>query len=64
MADSSTPAEIAQQLHEVMHKDFSKGDFAATLFERFHGAKLVCPAYIANAVDWLAKELHATGESA
>lgn len=64
VADSSTPAEIAQQLHEVMHKDFSKGDFAATLFERFHGAKLVCPAYIANAVDWLAKELHATGESA
>lgn len=47
-----------------MHKGFSKGDFAATVFERFNNGNLACPSYIAEALDWLAEQLHATGAAA
>lgn len=61
VVDYPKPAELAQQLHATMHKGFSKGDFAATLFERFNSGNLACPSYIADALDWLAEQLHATG---
>lgn len=61
VVDYPEPAELAKQLHAAMHKGFKKGDFAATLFERFNNGNLACPSYIAEALDWLAEQLHATG---
>jgi predicted ATP-dependent endonuclease of OLD family len=61
VVDYPKPAELAQQLHATMHKGLSKGDFAGTLFERFNDGKLACPSYIAEALDWLAEQVHATG---
>ncbi|GGA14246.1 AAA family ATPase [Dyella caseinilytica] len=61
VVDYPKPAELAQQLHETMHKGFSKGDFAATLFERFASGNLACPSYIAEALNWLAMQLQSTG---
>lgn len=49
---------LAEKLHGAMHSKFSKGDFAATLFEALNaGAPLECPAYIKGALDWLSTEL-------
>lgn len=64
VADYPIPAELNQQLHAAMHSGFNKGDFAATLFERFDSGTLACPSYIAEAFDWLVQQLHATGEPA
>jgi len=61
VVDYPKPEELAQQLHAAMHKGFSKGEFAATLFERFNNGNLACPSYIAEALDWLAEQLSATG---
>lgn len=64
VVDYPKSAELAQQLHDTMHKGFSKGDFAATLFERFNDGNLACPSYIAEALDWLAMQLHLTRATA
>jgi predicted ATP-dependent endonuclease of OLD family len=64
VVDYPNPAELAQQLHATMHKGFSKGDFAATLFERFNYGNIACPSYIAEALMWLEEQLHTPGEVA
>lgn len=64
VVDYPQPADLARQLHVTMHNGFRKGDFAATLFERFNSLNLTCPSYIAEALDWLATEMHAAGVSA
>jgi predicted ATP-dependent endonuclease of OLD family len=64
VVDYPKPAELAQQLHATMRKGFSKGDFAATLFELFNSGNLVCPSYVAEALEWLAEQLRATGVTA
>ena len=61
--DYPNPAELNQKLHDTMRKDFKKGDFAASLFERFDSGNIACPNYINEALDWLAKQLKAGGRS-
>jgi hypothetical protein len=42
----------------MLRESFAKAEFAATMFERISlGDKVVCPAYIADALAWLDKEL-------
>lgn len=54
-------AELLKELHTTLHGSFSKGDFAATLFERLNaGQALECPAYIADALAWLSGQLNGT----
>ena len=64
VVDYPDAAELTQQLHATMHKGFSKGDFAATLFERFDYGNIACPCYIAEALKWLEEQLHTKGEAA
>lgn len=64
VVDYPNPKELAQQLHATMHKEFCKGDFAATLFERFNNGNFACPSYIAEALDWLSEQLQGTGAAA
>lgn len=53
--------ELAQHLHEMLRENFSKGDFAATLFERLVvGQTLKCPEYISEAISWLSEQLDVT----
>lgn len=59
--DYPNPAELALQLHATMHQGFSKGDFAASLFERFDHGNLVCPSYIDGALNWLVEQLQTAG---
>jgi len=50
--------ELGEQLHDLMHGSFSKGDFAATIFEHLAAdSDIACPQYIADALDWLQTEL-------
>lgn len=59
--DHPNHAELLKELHELLHGNFSKGDFAATLFERFNrGQDLTCPAYIFDALAWLSDQIHVT----
>jgi hypothetical protein len=54
-------SELLKELHGVLHGNFSKGDFAATLFERLNtGQTLACPAYILDALSWLSEQLAGT----
>ncbi|WP_175786943.1 AAA family ATPase [Burkholderia anthina] len=64
--DHSDHTELLKELHAMLHGNFSKGDFAATLFERLNaGQALACPTYIAEALAWLSGQLEATaGETA
>lgn len=57
--NASTSAELGDKLHDLMHgSKFSKGDFAATMFEYLAaGADVRCPVYIADALAWLQAEL-------
>lgn len=58
VVDYSNHADLAKELHGLMHSSFRKGDFAATLFEMLNaGATLECPAYIKDALTWLSAEL-------
>jgi hypothetical protein len=58
VAVAKTHLELASALHTLMHKSFSKGDFAASIFEMVAaGEPIVCPKYIANALDWLQRQL-------
>ncbi len=64
--DHSDHTELLKELHDMLRGKFSKGDFAATLFERLsNGEALACPIYIADALVWLGDQLAATaGEAA
>ncbi|QNK70763.1 AAA family ATPase [Variovorax sp. PAMC26660] len=59
--DHPEHAELLMELHAMLRGNFSKGDFAATLFERLNnGQALTCPTYIADALAWLGDQLNAT----
>lgn len=59
--DHPDHSELLGELHAILRGNFSKGDFAATLFERLNaGQELECPAYIADALAWLSGQLNAT----
>lgn len=63
VAAATTPAELVKDLHTLMHGSFSKGDFAACIFERVAaGAEVTCPKYIADALAWLQDELDPAGD--
>jgi predicted ATP-dependent endonuclease of OLD family len=50
--------ELLKKLHEMLRGSFSKGDFAASIFERLEREqRLVCPAYISDALSWLNEQL-------
>lgn len=56
--DKPDPAELCKELHSLLREGFAKAEFAATMFERISmGAMVACPAYIADALVWLDKEL-------
>lgn len=62
VADTANHAELLTALHKLMHGSFSKGDFAASIFERVAaGADVTCPKYIADALSWLQDELEPAG---
>lgn len=59
--DHPDHTELLKELHAMLRENFSKGDFAATLFERLNaGQALTCPAYIADALTWLGAQLNVT----
>lgn len=59
--DYPNHSELLKELHDMLRGSFSKGDFAATLFERLNaGQCIACPAYIADALAWLSDQLNAT----
>lgn len=58
VAGASTHPELASALHTLMHGSFSKGDFAASIFENVAaGEAIACPKYIADALAWLQAQL-------
>jgi predicted ATP-dependent endonuclease of OLD family len=62
VAGATTHAELLTTIHTLMHGSFSKGDFAASIFERVAaGADVTCPKYIADALTWLQDELDPAG---
>jgi len=59
--DHPDHSDLLKELHEMLHGNFSKGDFAATLFERLNaGQSLACPTYIADALEWMSNQLEVT----
>ncbi|MCP1574180.1 putative ATP-dependent endonuclease of OLD family [Herbaspirillum rubrisubalbicans] len=63
VADHPDHVELLKELHAMLRGSFSKGDFAASIFEHMeNGQKLVCPAYIHDALDWLHQQLTAKRE--
>jgi len=58
VAAAATTADLIPALHALMRDSFSKGDFAASIFERVAaGEDVACPKYIADALTWLQDEL-------
>lgn len=58
VASAASHADLLQALHALMRDSFSKGDFAASIFERVAaGEDVTCPKYIADALNWLQDEL-------
>ena len=58
VAETATSAELLLALHKLMHSSFSKGEFAASLFEMISADEPVkCPKYIADALEWLQTQL-------
>jgi len=58
-------AVLGNDLHAMLRANFAKAEFAATMFERISlGDKVDCPAYIAEALAWLDKELVASKKGA
>jgi len=58
VAGAATHADLLKALHALMRDSFSKGDFAASIFERVAaGEDVTCPKYIADALTWLQDEL-------
>ncbi|KRW57819.1 AAA family ATPase [Pseudomonas sp. TTU2014-080ASC] len=50
---------LCNELHKLLRKNFKKGEFAATMFERASmDNSIVCPGYIAKALAWLDKEIN------
>lgn len=61
VAEHEDPQILNRALHDLLRDSFSKGDFAATLFERLcAGEELKCPDYITDALMWLQEELDPT----
>jgi predicted ATP-dependent endonuclease of OLD family len=61
VAKATTHPELASALHTLMHTSFSKGDFAASIFENVAaGEDIACPKYIADALTWLQGQLDPT----
>lgn len=59
--DNPDHTDLLKELHTMLRGNFSKGDFAATLFERLNaGQALQCPAYINDALTWLSSQLNVT----
>lgn len=62
VAGAATHVDLLQALHGLMRDSFSKGDFAASIFERVAaGEGVTCPKYIADALTWLQAELDPAG---
>lgn len=56
--DHPDHTELLEKLHAMLRGNFSKGDFAATIFERMNnGQAVACPTYIADALAWLIGQL-------
>ncbi len=50
--------DLLEALHKLLRGSFSKGDFAATMFENItNGEAVACPPYIADALAWLQTQL-------
>ena len=61
VASAATHVDLLKALHALMRDSFSKGDFAASIFERVAaGENVTCPRYIADALNWLQDELDPT----
>jgi hypothetical protein len=59
---TTTHVDLLKDLHALMRDSFSKGDFAASIFERVAaGEDVTCPKYIADALAWLQDELDPAG---
>lgn len=57
-AEAGSAPELLEALHKLMHSSFDKGNFAANVFELVSsGEPVVCPKYIADALDWLQAQL-------
>ncbi|WP_144267666.1 ATP-dependent nuclease, partial [Comamonas thiooxydans] len=55
---ATSSADLLAELHTLMHGSFSKGDFAASLFEMVSAEEPVaCPKYITDALSWLQTQL-------
>lgn len=62
VAGAATTVDLLKDLHALMRDSFSKGDFAASIFERVAaGEDVTCPKYIADALTWLQDELEPVG---
>lgn len=58
VVDFPDHSTLNKELHAELRENFSKGDFAATLFERMAaGENLTCPGYIHDALAWLQSEV-------
>ena len=58
VAEGKSFPELVEALHLLMHKSLNKGEFAASVFEQIAaGAPIVCPKYIADAMQWLQTQL-------
>lgn len=65
VAEAASSAALLVELHKLMHGSFSKGDFAASLFEMVSAEEPVkCPKYIADALGWLQTQLEPTKDTA
>lgn len=64
VAEAKTNEDLARALHELMHKSFNKGEFAATIFENVATDEpIACPKYIAGALAWLQEQLQPGAEA-
>lgn len=58
VAANPDAGELCKSLHSMLRDDFPKAEFSATMFERISlGDQVICPAYIADSLTWLDKEL-------
>lgn len=63
VTDYPDHADLLRELHGLLHGTFSKGEFAATIFESLNAdAKITCPAYISDALSWLQGQLAPAGK--
>ena len=58
VAEGKPFPELVAALHLLMRESMNKGEFAASVFEQVAGgAPVVCPKYIADALEWLQAQL-------